>query len=37
MQKSLIMLPVLKTFEVFLDGCFLSMCPWYGNPSETSI
>ena len=30
LQKSLIMLPTLKALEVFLDGCFLSMCPWYG-------
>jgi hypothetical protein len=37
MQKSMIMLPALKTLEVFLDGCFLSMCPWYGQPNETSI
>lgn len=37
MQKSMIMLPALKTLEVFLDGSFLSMCPWYGQPNETSI
>lgn len=37
LQKSLIMLPSLKALEVLLDGCFLNMCPWYGNPNETSI
>ena len=37
LQKSLIMLPSLKALEVFLDGCFLSMCPWYGQPNETAI
>jgi hypothetical protein len=37
MQKSLIMLPALKALEVVLDGSFLNMCPWFGNPNETSI
>lgn len=37
LQKSMIMLPSLKCLEVFLDACFLSMCPWYGQPNESAI
>ena len=37
LQKSLLLLPSLKAFEVLLDGAFLNMCPWYGNPGTSSI
>lgn len=37
LQKSMIMLPSLKCLEIFLDACFLSMCPWYGQPNESAI
>jgi hypothetical protein len=34
LQKSLIMLPVLKCAEVFLEGGYLSFCPFYSLTSN---
>lgn len=34
LQKSLIMLPTLKCLEVFLEGGYLSYCPFYSITSN---
>lgn len=34
LQKSLIMLPVMKCIEELLEGSFLNLCPWYSIESN---
>lgn len=35
LQKSLLLLPALKSLEVVLDGIWLDYCPWVGMDNST--